>query len=72
MQKINQFNKLSNLAKLCNKCKLIHLTIPVSLIIRFIEIMNFSAATAGKKDDPLDPSNYGPRIDEFKEPRFLE
>lgn len=30
----------------------------------------FSAAAAPKS--PLDPANFGPRVDEFNEPRFLE
>lgn len=33
-------------------------------------MMPFSAA-AGQKN-PLDPTSFGPRQDEFKEPRFLE
>ena len=32
-------------------------------------MFNFAAS---QKANPLDPHNYGPRVDEFKEPRFLE
>lgn len=34
--------------------------------------MNFSSAPASGSKDPLDPSQYGPKLDEFQEPRFLE
>jgi len=31
----------------------------------------FSSATATKAN-PLDPTSFGPKLDEFQEPRFLE
>lgn len=38
-----------------------------------IERVNFSAAaTSASKANPLDPSSYGPKLDDFQEPRFLE